>query len=38
MVGVWPYQWKPTPDAPEITYKGMVPFKIPPWVIKKYKK
>jgi branched-chain amino acid transport system substrate-binding protein len=38
MVGVWPYKWKPIPDAPEVTYNGMVPFKIPPWVIKKYKK
>jgi branched-chain amino acid transport system substrate-binding protein len=38
MVGVWPYKWKLTPDSPEVTYKGMVPFKIPPWVIEKYKK
>jgi branched-chain amino acid transport system substrate-binding protein len=38
MVGVWPYKWKMTPDSPEVTYKGMVPYKIPPWVIKKYKK
>ena len=38
MVGVWPYKWKLNPDAPEITYKGIVPYKIPPWVIKKYKK
>jgi len=37
-VGVWPYKWKVTPDAPELTYKGIVPFKIPPWVIEKYKK
>jgi branched-chain amino acid transport system substrate-binding protein len=37
MVGVWPYQWKLTPDAPELTYKGIVPYKIPPWVIEKYK-
>ncbi len=37
-VGVWPYKWKLTPDAPEITYKGMVPYKIPPWIIEKYKK
>lgn len=36
--GVWPNRWKPTPDAPEITYKGMVPYKIPPWMIEKYKK
>ena len=37
-VGVWPYKWKLNPDSPELTYKGIVPFKIPPWVIKKYKK
>jgi branched-chain amino acid transport system substrate-binding protein len=36
--GVWPNRWKPTPDAPEITYKGMVPYKIPPWMVEKYKK
>jgi branched-chain amino acid transport system substrate-binding protein len=38
MVGVWPYKWRLTPDAPELTYKGIVPYKIPPWVIEKYKK
>jgi branched-chain amino acid transport system substrate-binding protein len=38
LVGVWPYKWKLTPDSPEVTYKGIVPYKIPPWVIKKYKK
>jgi branched-chain amino acid transport system substrate-binding protein len=38
MVGVWPNKWKLTPDAPAVTYKGIVPFKIPPWVIEKYKK
>jgi branched-chain amino acid transport system substrate-binding protein len=36
--GVWPNQWKATPEAPEITYKGIVPFKIPPWVVEKHKK
>jgi branched-chain amino acid transport system substrate-binding protein len=36
--GVWPNKWKATPEAPEITYKGVVPVKIPPWVIEKYKK
>jgi len=35
---VWPYKWKMTPDSPRITYKGMVPIKIPPWMIEKYKK
>ncbi len=38
IVGVFPYKWKMTPDTPELTYKGIVPIKIPPWVIKKYKK
>jgi len=33
-VGVWPNKWKATPDAPEVTYKGMVPLKIPPWMKK----
>jgi branched-chain amino acid transport system substrate-binding protein len=35
LVGVWPNKWKATPTAPEITYKGMVPLKIPPWMVKK---
>jgi branched-chain amino acid transport system substrate-binding protein len=38
LVGVWPYKWKPTPEAPEITYEGVVPYKIPPWVVEAYKK
>jgi len=33
-VGVWPNQWKATPTSPEVTYKGMVPLKIPPWMKK----
>jgi branched-chain amino acid transport system substrate-binding protein len=36
--GVWPNKWKATPEAPEITYKGIVPVKIPPWMTEKYKK
>ena len=36
--GVWPNKWKATPEAPEITYNGLVPVKIPPWMIEKYKK
>jgi branched-chain amino acid transport system substrate-binding protein len=36
--GVWPNKWKITPDSPEVTYKGMVPIKLPPWMIGKYKK
>jgi branched-chain amino acid transport system substrate-binding protein len=38
LVGVWPNKWKATPEAPEITYKGIVPYKIPPWVVEAYKK
>jgi branched-chain amino acid transport system substrate-binding protein len=36
--GVWPNKWKAGKDAPEITYKGIVPYKIAPWVIEAYKK
>jgi branched-chain amino acid transport system substrate-binding protein len=36
--GVWPNRWKASADAPEITYKGIVPYKIAPWIIEKYKK
>ncbi len=36
--GFWPNKWKAVPEAPEITYKGIVSYKIPPWVIEKYKK
>ena len=36
--GVWPNKWKATPEAPEVTYTGLVPIKIPPWMIEKYKK
>jgi branched-chain amino acid transport system substrate-binding protein len=39
LVAVWPpAHWKLTPDSPEVNYKGIKPYKIPPWVIKKYKK
>jgi branched-chain amino acid transport system substrate-binding protein len=38
MVGVWPNKWKATPEAPEVTYKGVQPIKLPPWMIEKYKK
>jgi branched-chain amino acid transport system substrate-binding protein len=38
LVGVWPYKWKLTPDAPEVTYRGVVPYKIPPWIMERYKK
>ena len=36
--GVWPNKWKVSPDAPEVTYKGIVPYKIAPWIVEKYKK
>jgi branched-chain amino acid transport system substrate-binding protein len=38
MAGVWPNKWKATPEAPEISYKGIVDYKIPPWVAEAYKK
>jgi len=38
LVAWWPNKWKLSKDSPEITYKGMVPFKIPPWMVEKYKK
>ncbi len=38
MVAVWPNHWVAAEGAPEITYKGVVDYKIPPWVIKAYKK
>ncbi|OHD70971.1 MAG: ABC transporter substrate-binding protein [Spirochaetes bacterium RBG_16_49_21] len=38
LVGVWPNNWKATPDSPPVTYYGIVPIKIPPWMIEKYKK
>jgi branched-chain amino acid transport system substrate-binding protein len=37
-VGVWPNKWKASKEAPEITYKGILPYKIAPWVIEAYKK
>jgi branched-chain amino acid transport system substrate-binding protein len=37
-VGVWPNKWKATPASPEVTYKGIVPIQIPPWMIKAYSK
>ncbi len=38
LVGVWPNKWKATKEAPAVTYKGIVPYKLPPWFIEKYKK
>jgi branched-chain amino acid transport system substrate-binding protein len=38
LVAVWPNKWKAAKEAPVITYKGVVPYKIPPWVVKAHKK
>ncbi len=35
---VWPNKWKLNPASPQVTYKGVVPYKIPPWIVEKYKK
>jgi hypothetical protein len=32
MKGWWPNGWE------GVTYSGMVPYKLPPWMIEKYKK
>jgi branched-chain amino acid transport system substrate-binding protein len=37
LVGVWPNNWKAAEGIPPVTYKGIVPYKIPPWMIEKYK-
>jgi branched-chain amino acid transport system substrate-binding protein len=37
-VGVWPNKWKAAEGAPELTYKGIVPYKIAPWIVEAYKK
>ncbi|MBE0559076.1 MAG: ABC transporter substrate-binding protein, partial [Proteobacteria bacterium] len=34
LVGVWPNKWVAAPGAPEVTYKGIVPLKRPPWMKK----
>jgi branched-chain amino acid transport system substrate-binding protein len=34
LVGVWPNKWVAAPGAPELTYKGIVPVKLPPWMKK----
>ena len=34
----WPNNWVAAKGAPAITYKGVVPLKIPPWMIEKYRK
>ena len=37
-VGVWPNKWVAAKGAPEVTYKGIMPYKIAPWIIEAYKK
>jgi len=37
-VGVWPNKWVAEKGAPEVTYKGIVPYKIAPWIVEAYKK
>jgi branched-chain amino acid transport system substrate-binding protein len=37
-IGVWPNKWKASAEAPEVTYKGMQDYQIPPWVIEAHKK
>ncbi len=35
LVGVWPPpKWKQDANSPEITYKGIQPYKLPPWMHK----
>ncbi|MEW6335467.1 MAG: ABC transporter substrate-binding protein [Thermodesulfobacteriota bacterium] len=34
LVGVWPSKWVAAPGAPEVTYKGILPLKLPPWMKK----
>lgn len=34
LIGIWPNKWKVTPNAPELTYKGMASLKLPPWMKK----
>ena len=38
MKAFWPNNWVPAPGVAPVTYKGMVPLKLPPWMIEKYKK
>lgn len=38
MFGVWPNKWVAKKGVPAITYKGIVDYKLPPWVIAKHKK
>jgi len=35
--GVWPNNWVAAKGAPAVTYKGVVPIQLPPWMIDKYK-
>jgi len=37
LLGVWPNHWKPAPGV-DVTYKGVVPIKLPPWIVQAYSK
>lgn len=38
MKGIWPNNYQERPGTPTLTYKGVVNFKIPDWVIKRHKR
>ncbi len=38
MKGVWPNDYRETPNAVPFSYRGIVDFKIPEWVIKEHKR
>ncbi len=38
MKGVWPNDYRETPDAAPFSYRGVVDFEIPEWVIKEHKR
>jgi len=37
-IGVWPNKWVAAEGAPEVTYKGIQPYKIAPWIIEAHQK
>lgn len=36
MKGIWPKDYQEKPGVPSLTYRGIVDFRIPPWVITKH--
>ncbi len=36
MKGIWPKNYREKPEMPPLTYKGIVDFQIPPWILKAY--